>query len=389
MDLENAMSERQLQFRVGVFVICAMIATGTMAFQFGSVKGFWEHPYQIVIEFDAASGIHPSTSVRKHGIRIGEVSAVNFSPDGSRVRAVVDIDEDYPLREDAKPQIVRTLLGDTSIEFIPGRSRKRMKAGTVLKGEGPPDPMETVARLERRLSDTVVAIEGTSREWQKVGQNINGLVETNRGNLGTVVEKAAESLDEFSTTMRTANQTLSSANEMLSDPEHRKHLEDTLRALPELLKDTRETIAVAQKAIGRVDESLATMNAAAKPLAQRSESIATQLDDTLKNLSSASREVNRFVAMLESEDGTLQKLVKDPALYENLNRSAQNLAILMRNVDPVVKNLAIFSDKVARHPEIFGLSGALKGSSGLKEAPQPNLQPVRQTSGKRGFLDRN
>jgi phospholipid/cholesterol/gamma-HCH transport system substrate-binding protein len=31
-----------------------------------------------------------------------------------------------------------------------------------------------------------------------------------------------------------------------------------------------------------------------------------------------------------------------------------------------VRDLKIFSDKVARHPEIIGVGGALRGSSGLK-----------------------
>jgi phospholipid/cholesterol/gamma-HCH transport system substrate-binding protein len=44
-----------------------------------------------------------------------------------------------------------------------------------------------------------------------------------------------------------------------------------------------------------------------------------------------------------------------------------------------VKDLRIFSDKVARHPELIGVSGALKGSSGLKDPPPET--PIRQTSG--------
>ena len=36
------MNERQMQFRVGLFVICALAIMGTMAFQFSDLRMFWE-----------------------------------------------------------------------------------------------------------------------------------------------------------------------------------------------------------------------------------------------------------------------------------------------------------------------------------------------------------
>jgi phospholipid/cholesterol/gamma-HCH transport system substrate-binding protein len=38
----------------------------------------------------------------------------------------------------------------------------------------------------------------------------------------------------------------------------------------------------------------------------------------------------------------------------------------MKNLDLVMKDLRVFSDKIARHPELIGAGGALRGSSGLK-----------------------
>jgi phospholipid/cholesterol/gamma-HCH transport system substrate-binding protein len=41
--------------------------------------------------------------------------------------------------------------------------------------------------------------------------------------------------------------------------------------------------------------------------------------------------------------------------------------MILRNLEPIMHDLRIFSDKVARHPELIGVSGALRGSSGLKD----------------------
>ena len=62
------MNERQMQFRVGLFVICALAITGAMAFQFGELRMFWESYYTVSFEFETAEGIHPASPVRKNGI---------------------------------------------------------------------------------------------------------------------------------------------------------------------------------------------------------------------------------------------------------------------------------------------------------------------------------
>ena len=105
------------------------------------------------------------------------------------------------------------------------------------------------------------------------------------------------------------------------------------------------------------------------PLAEHGTSIAVRLDDTLGNLQSLSQELSTFAKLATREDGSLNKFVTDPQLYQNLNQSAMSLSVLLKNLEPIIRDMRIFSDKVARHPELIGVSGALKGSSGIKETP--------------------
>lgn len=385
------MNERRLQFFVGLFVICAFVAVTVMVFQFGDMRPFWEHPYAIQIRFEAASGVHSGTSILKNGIRIGEVREVQLDEDSGGVVVLAEIDEQYALRADARPQLNHSLLGDATIEFIPGSTGQLISDGARFDGLPPTDPMEVVHRLETRLNATVEAFVDTSREWQRVGQNLNSLMDTNRGNLATVVSRTATALDEFTTTMRTANTTLGTVNGVLADPEYRKNLTATLNALPQLVEETRQTIAVVRSTVAQVDKNLETLDAATQPFAKSSQSLVTRLDSTLKNLDSVAREMNAFSKSLQAKDGSLQRFISDPNLYRNLNRSAESLAILLRNTEPILRDLRIFSDKVARHPELIGVSGAIKGSSGVKE-PMPAGAPRAATapgSTRRGGLLRN
>jgi phospholipid/cholesterol/gamma-HCH transport system substrate-binding protein len=56
-------------------------------------------------------------------------------------------------------------------------------------------------------------------------------------------------------------------------------------------------------------------------------------------------------------------------LYNHLDEVACQLAKIMPRLDRVLKDAEVFADKIARHPELIGAGGAIRPSSGLKEAP--------------------
>jgi phospholipid/cholesterol/gamma-HCH transport system substrate-binding protein len=369
------MTERQLQFRVGLFTIVAAVSTGGMVFKFGELKSFWEPRYTIAVHFESAPGVYSSTPVRKNGIDIGSVREILFDEERGGVTALLDIHQRIRLRADAKPLITQSLLGDATIEFTPGTSRKVLQPGAHIEGVNPDGPMEIVRRLEEKLNVTLDSFAATSRQWERVGRNVNTLVETNRGQLDLVVERAAESLEQFTLTMRNANKTLSHANQILGDPQNQENLRKTLAAIPEMVEETRQTVAAVKRAVEAAGENLENLKDVTEPLAKRTASIVTKLDATMTNLESLTGELNQFARLVNNGEGSLKKFANDPQLYRNMNRSAASLAVLLKNLEPVVKDLRIFSDKVARHPELIGIGGALKGSSGLKEPP------IRQSGG--------
>lgn len=374
------MTDRQLQFRVGLFVLVALGVAGAMVFQFGDFQRLWRPRYKIIVHFDAAPGVHEATPVRRNGVAIGQVTEVFFDEERGGVTVIVEIGEEHRLSADSEPRLVRSLLGDASIEFTPGTGKRFLASGARLQGKTPEDPMQIIHRIEERLALTVESFHATSREWEEVGRNLNGLLDTNRGNLNVVVERAAESLHEFTRTMKTAHKTLASTGEIVADPEIQKNLRTALQSLPQLVEDTRQTVTAVRAAIEGADASLKNLNQLTAPLAERSASIVTRLDSTLGHLASLSKELDAFAKLSAREGGTLHQFAANPELYRNLNRSASSLAVLLKNLDPAVRDLRIFADKVARHPELLGVSGAITGSSGLKDPPE-ELIPYRTGQG--------
>jgi len=358
------MNERQLQFRVGMLAILSLGIGAWLVVQFGELRELWQPTYTVEVRFTEAPGVFSGTPVKTNGVKVGAVREVTLADPG--VIVTLEIETTYPLHEDAEVSLSRGLLGDTSVNVLPGGSGKPLAKGAKLVAEPYLDPMESIARMEANVSTALSSFQTTSDEWRKVGTNLNGLMETNRGQLDLVVERMAESLHEFTVAMKTFSASAKQANAVLGDPQNQENLRKTLESVPMLVEDTRAAIVAVRTAVQKADENLANLAETTGPLADRSASIVTRLDATLANVEAVSRELREFSQMANAEGGTLREIATDPSLYRNLDRSAESMAILLANMQPILKDLRVFSDRIARHPELMGVGGALAPSDGTK-----------------------
>jgi phospholipid/cholesterol/gamma-HCH transport system substrate-binding protein len=353
------MTERQLQFRVGLLVITASIAVAGLIFRFGEMRWLWEKSYAIGVHFERAPGVERGTPVRKNGILIGSVRSIAFDEARGGVNVTLEIRERFHLRKDSEPMLNRSLLGDATLEFSAGTSREFLKPGERIEGAPSVDPLEIISRMESKTTQTLESFAATSEEWRKVGANLNALTETNRGNIEVVIEQAAESLHEFTLTMRSVNKTV-------ADPQMQENFRRTMAGLPKMMNEAGETIRAVRSAVAKADVALTNLTEVTAPLAERSATIAVRLDSSVASLESLLKEMAIFSKAINSENGSLSLLAKDPQLYRNLNEAATSLQLIMRNLEPAVKDLRVFLDKIARHPEKIGVGGALRPDSGLK-----------------------
>ena len=372
------MTERQLQLRVGIFVTLALAAIAGLIFQFGEIQNYLRPKYTINIRFKSATGIAVSTPVRRNGVLIGSVTAVKFDDDNGGLIVKAAIKDGVRLWPDGRVRLVSSLLGDSAIEFLPGKSNQFLKDGDTVEAEPAIDPLNVVARMEQNVALLIDSFQQTSREWQTVGHNLNNVLQTNQGNLHTVVARAADALTEVAHTMKVVDQTLQDTSRLIGDPQTQESLRKTMSALPVLAEETQRTVAAVRVAVQKMDQNLSNLNEITAPLAKNGVTLATRIENTLANVETLSEELTMFAKMVNSPEGTIHKLAADPQLYANLNRSAESASMLLRNLEPVIRDLRVFSDKVARHPELVGVSGALRGSSGLKDPPQDAAIPRSQ-----------
>ncbi len=376
------MDERRQEFRVGLMVVAAIIAIVVMIFQFGAIGRSWKNGTRIGIILPTAAGVVPDTPVRLSGLRVGQVEKVSLLPQGRGVLVQALIEPQFTFPDDSLAQVQRSLLGDGSIEILSGQSGQSIKPGDRIAGSSVGDPGEAISRVEQRLSSTLQSFERTGQEWGRLANNLNRLLESPGPGGVSTLEQSAVALEQFTRTMKTAEDTLAAAGGLLSDPRYQQQLQRTLVALPELLNETQSTLRAVNSVVQQVDTTVANLNTATKPLADHSEALVTRLNQSMANIQTMTRELAVITQLMNQNDGTLKKLITDPTMYRNLNSTASSLAVLLQNLQPVVADLQIFSDKVARHPELLGVRGAMRGSSGIKDS---DVQPAafEQSAGSR------
>jgi phospholipid/cholesterol/gamma-HCH transport system substrate-binding protein len=415
------MNEQAMRFRLGVFVLAALILFAVLATLFGGLGTWFQRYDRYTVTLSDAAGVGPGTPVRRSGVRIGDVERVELDPDTGKVKVSLRVQSRYPLRRNDVAVLNRGLLGgDTSIDFVPRPPAPGAKAvdrtpvepgtnfegiaqtdiGTVLKQTSdlmPPakdtlqDIRKSLAQFDKLtpvLSETLVAlrdlakstntffpdvkktnvaIQDTAKKWGQAGDGLDKFL---RGN----DEKLARAVDSFNETLKRVNQLFSDTNQrnlaatLQNVAKGTERLDSLTRTLEDVFKGTNQ-------AVTRAEAVMANLQTATQPLAQRSDTILRNLDESTAKLNCALGEVNGLLRLVGRGDGTVQRLLSDPSLYNNLNQAACMVTRMLPKVDRALQDLEIFADKLARHPEAIGLGGVVNPGSGLKQAPSSWQRP--------------
>jgi ABC-type transporter Mla subunit MlaD len=467
------MSEQSLRFRIGVFVLAALILLAVLTVLFNGMPTILKRHEDYTVWFDNAPGVAPGTPVRRSGVRIGQVTSVQLDDATGRVRVVLSIDAGHPMYEDDMPTVVRGPLGsDTTIDLLtrppatpppptdgqsgkiipaafgplaqaqppanPPPVRRPAKPGTEFQGAtqadvtavlkdlstltGPAmdafrEMRSTLERYERmtplmeetmreyrdlaratramvpelrqtnaevqalthsvndimpELRRTNAEIQVTAQNWGRLGEELNVLLQTNEDKLVRTLDSLNEVLIRMGSVFNEENQRNLTAT-LRNVNAGSQNLESISRNTDELLKDSRQTIQRINNSLAQSDEILGNLQRATQPMAERSASVMKNLDESSEKLNRGLTDVRALLRAFGQGDGTLQRVLNDPALYNNLNDAACMLVRIMPRLDRALKDVEVFADKIARHPESLGVGGAVRPSSGLKEAPTSNM----------------
>jgi ABC-type transporter Mla subunit MlaD len=221
------------------------------------------------------------------------------------------------------------------------------------------------------------------RDFQELVRSVRPAVDDVRG----VVRRLEP---EVVATVKSARGTFDSVNEVLS-PENRQQVGELLKNVNsvavfvvKLAGGLSNVLDTAEKALKNIDEQvtavgpvIADVRAVTRPLAARSDELVTAVTESAEQLNKAIAEVRGLLQAFGRGNGTIQKLLADPTVYQNLDDAAGSLARVLARAEKIGRDLEVFADKVARRPELIGIGGVVRPSSGLKDAPGAGLPCYR------------
>jgi phospholipid/cholesterol/gamma-HCH transport system substrate-binding protein len=360
------MDEKVIQFRVGVMFLATLLIGAILLVLFGKLPRYIGH-YTIYVRFSNANGVTRYTPIRKSGILIGRVSDVQLVDSDSGVLVSAEIDNDKKLYQDETCTIKREYLGmgDTSLIFSANKDLgnlvgKLIEPNSTILGYESTDP----SGLKSALSDPINTVNTTGRaleqaalSLQMLSNKIDKLLDEKRDKIDSGLDDAAESLAAIRT--------------ILGNKQNQDNLAEAMRTLPSTLENMNQAFATTNASLQKFTEP---NEHGITPIQQIREIIDNtsskfekggDVDKILSNVKDLASAVQQVIKNIDNEDGTLGALIHKRELYDHLNRTARNVEELTQKLEPIVDDVRVITDKVARHPGV-PLRDALKPGPGIK-----------------------
>jgi len=247
-----------------------------------------------------AAGIRKGDPVQMRGVNIGRVSGFKIGHD--TVEVGLEIEGEYQVPKDSVVELKATgLLGGLVADVLPGTSAELARRGDVLEGRsgvGLFDKMDSLAgeadevagRLKVLLSDQMVSdVQGSATEARRLLEQMSGTVNEQRGELlelSRSLRRSAEGLEKVTTGTE---------------------LEEAVKRIEALTER-------AEQVLGGLDESSQTLRS--------------------------------VIGRIDRGEGSLGKLTRDEALYDNMARAAAN-------VDKTAEELRLLVEDVRKTPKKY------------------------------------
>jgi phospholipid/cholesterol/gamma-HCH transport system substrate-binding protein len=361
------MNERVMQFRIGMFVIVAGLVLTMLIVWFGESPSLLRDQIYLKARYAEAPGVLQGVAVRKSGIRVGEVVAIDFDdrpnqPDG--VLVTMAIERKYSVREGSIPRLSRSLIGDVTIDLLPGTGKEPLTLGRtidkapIIEGDVAVDPGKALAAATtafEQAGDTLKSINEAASGLAKLSKNadqLDGFLKT-WTKTGQDLSAASQGVNQFLNSNQNDFRTTMTNLQGVADK-----LNNTLT--PETRDSLKTGIAKISSASSRLDSQLADLGPLMKDLGAPVNHVPTT------DFGQSVRRINRVVADLElltavlrtrngtlNADGSLQKLLTQSALYDNFNATAVSANQALTQLKAVLSSFRTFAERVSRDPSLI------------------------------------
>lgn len=286
--------------KVGITVLLAAVAA-IVGFRFMSDIPIFSQSQKIQTTFVRADGLGTGSQIFIRGVKVGSVSDVQLTAsDSVRVTMRLDIDRELP-RGSVAYLTSLGLIEGKSIVIELGESEENIEFGGNIEGSYVESMMETLGSRGEDLGDD---LSSTFTE------------------LNTFLAQLNETLDDDARV--TLNQTLQNTSQ-------------ATQQIAGILENKQQEIDLAINSGSSMLAQLDTLATDSRPrvdsLMVTLESNISELEKIRVELEGASAGLNEIIEKINTGQGTLGKMVNDPAVYDNLDELTKELNELVKGIN--------------------------------------------------------
>lgn len=318
------MDESRLELKVGALVLAAVLGAFTLLVLMGELS--FGGARKLTVDFSHTGNVVKNAPVKLGGVVVGKVEEVELLASrkdglGQPLPVKMTLGVTKEAAEALRADVMITVssvgpLGEAYLELYPGSGARPFDPSIAIRGTDSPRIDMVSNRLASFLDAASKVLESDPEALTKLVRGVGGLTTTvdgviteNRDELKTLAQElsiAAKDLRALASTARSQLEPGGRANQLIDDAAATAKV---ARAdLPELSRQAGVALGGLAKVSGQLTEEdgqrLKAMIAKYQSAGEKLDVLATRADHLL--------------AKLESGEGSMGKVMKDPAVYDEL-----------------------------------------------------------------------
>ena len=252
------------------------------------------------VKFQDVSGLSVASPIFANGYRVGVVETIEFNYENTgEIVASIGVDKNMQVPKGSRAEIATDLMGNVKVQLVLGN----VADGVVAPGDTITGGQQVGAM--GKAADMIPTIQQMLPKLDSILASVNTLL------ADPAIASSLHNVDQITANLSRTSQDLSQLTAQLN------------RQMPQMLKNADGVLANTNQ----ITKNLNELDIAATM---------TSVNTTLKN-------VEQMTATLNSKEGTLGLLMRDPGLYNNLNSTMMHADSLMMDLKQHPKRYVHFS----------------------------------------------
>ncbi|MHA7864088.1 MlaD family protein [Flagellimonas marinaquae] len=299
------------EIKTGIIVVA-----GIAAFLFGlsylKSSPLFENNKTFYAIYSDVGGLKPGTQVSINGFNVGNVTDIRFKDGTGKLLVTLTVTNDFEFSKSSIAELFDTgIIGGKGLQIVPVfDDAPKAESGDTLQSKIKPGLTELV---QQKLTPLQMKVEGAVSHADSLLMNVN---------------------------------------QILDDPT-KKQLQETIVSMNQLVKSFKTSAdnlnVLLENNKTQLDSSLKNMNHITSNFSKLSDSlVSADLGSTLAEFQGTVSKLNGILAKIEQGEGSLGKLHKDDALYNNLAEASRELDLLLQDFRLNPKryvNVSVFGKK--------------------------------------------